>query len=130
MKDIKIFAGQQQLFSQQKENSGRPVTQTLFDMPLPLSRRTDPISSAEAERRLKISGRWNNQKLMVLRALEKHPGVTSAELSVAMDAKDRYLCSRRLPDLLKEGKVRKGPIRTCAVCGVGCVTWTVEGSSS
>jgi len=97
--------------------------QTLFDQPL--SRRTDSVTSFDAARRLKRSGRWQSQKRAVFEALRQNNGSTSAELAKAMGG-DRYIPSRRLRELEREGLIREGQIRKCQVVGSRCLTWWVR----
>lgn len=88
----------------------------------PLSRRTDPLTSYIAAEQLGRSGRWAGQKSIVLAALKCHPGATSAELARAIGG-DRYVPSRRLPDLERDGLVTRGPARLCRVTHQRCITW-------
>lgn len=92
-----------------------------------IARRSDPESSKAAAREITANGTRAAQKLAVLWALREHPGVTSLELA-NLKGLDRYTVSRRLPDLLADGLVRKGPMRTCTVAKRIALTWfTTEG---
>lgn len=93
----------------------------------PLAKNTDPITSDMAAEDLIKSGNWTNQKSMVFAALKtyvtaKDKNPTSAELAHASNL-DRYMVARRLPDLEKDGQVRKTAIRKCAVTQKAAVTW-------
>jgi len=96
---------------------------TLFNMPL--SRRLDPVPSFQAAEKLHKTGKWKKQKLLVLETLRRHNGSTSAEIS-KMIGPDRYLASRRLPELERKGLVARGRIRLCRVTGSRCLTWWVR----
>lgn len=91
-----------------------------------LSRKNDPVTSHIAAQDIVSSGVFERQKDIVYDFLiEKNmEGInpTSAELA-AMGNMDRYTPSRRLPDLEKEGKVKKMSPRTCTVTKKKCVTW-------
>jgi len=94
-----------------------------------LARRTDPVTSYEAARKMVDFGRLGTQRRAVLDALRQCNGVTSAELAETMGV-SRYLTARRLPDLAKGGRVARGPTRVCRVAGTRAVTWWVtEGAS-
>jgi len=88
-----------------------------------LSRLTDPLSSYLAEDELKASGKWKGQKDFCLRLLKrcKYPP-TSGELADHYGT-DRYMFSRRLPDLEKEGLVERCSMRECESRGTMALTW-------
>lgn len=95
-----------------------------------LSRNSDPISSKLAAQELVSSGKFDNQKDMVCDLLrnfnENNICPTSAEMAAYLDL-DRYIPSRRLPDLEKEGRVTRLKTRMCSVTKKFCVTWKVQG---
>lgn len=91
------------------------TTQTLFD--LPLSRRSDPISSYEAAEELIKSGELKTQEQDVFRALTLHPGLSSKQLAAFSDG-NRYTCARRLPGLRYRGLAQNCPINYCPRCCV------------
>ena len=93
---------------------------TLFDTPL--SGAGDPFTSYESAEQLEESGRFQKQKSLVYRAIKARNGLTSAELANRMGV-SRYLTARRLPDLMREGLVKQGPVRMCRATGRKCVTW-------
>ena len=107
----------------------QPVKQSsLFDHPAPLSAKTDPWTSAAAGRELTISGMRAEQKLAVLKALQRNPGTTSAELA-HNSALDRHLVARRLPDLRADDLVTNGipqETRICAVTGRPSLVWRLK----
>lgn len=88
----------------------------------PRSRVTDPRSSRLAARALKASGGHASQCARVLAALRSAPGATSPEISAVLGG-DRYLPSRRLPDLERGGLVRRGDLRPCRATARPCLTW-------
>lgn len=88
----------------------------------PASRRTDPISSHSAERRITRSGRRATQAERVYAALCDLDGATSAELAPRCGL-DRWQTARRLPDLEAQGQIVKGAMRKCEVTGAKSVTW-------
>lgn len=101
------------------------MTERYLDTHLPLfamSRRTDPATSAAAAADLHDSGALGRQRAMVLGAVRRWPGSTSAELADRL-ACDRYCPSRRLPDLERAGLVRRGPARRCSITNRSCITW-------
>lgn len=87
-----------------------------------LARRSDPSTSHTAAEQLSASGRLRAQQQQVLDALIRWPGSTAVELATNSGL-DRYLVSRRLPDLAKLGKVRRMAPRTCRVNGTAQTTW-------
>lgn len=86
-----------------------------------LARRSDPVSSHEAAAEHVASGSHDSQKADVLRTLRAHPRSTSAELSAY--GIDRFTVARRLPDLEKEGFVRRDGLRDCRVTKRRSVVW-------
>lgn len=94
----------------------------------PSVRKSDPLSSYEAEQRITKSGARQTQCEIVLDGLRRYPRHTSAELARRLGL-DRYMVARRLADLADEkiGKARKiEPGRTCGVSGKRAVTWEVK----
>jgi len=71
-----------------------------------LCRRGQPTSRAAAGA-LVESGDHARQQLAVLAALAAHPGSTSRQLAERANL-DRYTVARRLPDLERNGRARKG----------------------
>jgi predicted HTH transcriptional regulator len=88
----------------------------------PASRRTDPDSSYSAEAEINKSGTRVSQQQTIFKALFKHEGSTSMELT-KWCALDRYQIARRLSDLKSAGFVRQGSIRVCKSGGRKSVTW-------
>lgn len=79
----------------------------LYPLFRPVAKRNDPESSFRAGEEVHRSGRAYTQRLVVLAALKQHGPCTSKELAAMAGWNDRYLGSRRLPELANEGKVKK-----------------------
>jgi len=95
------------------------IMETLFDMPL--SRRDDPVTSYRAAERVD----YQNQKERVYAALKALGPSTSAEVAQYLGT-DRYMPARRLPDLVRAGRVAKGPYRRCKALGTECIVYEVQ----
>lgn len=93
-----------------------------MDAPRPMSRRHDPETSRIAAERLRASGALGKQAAAVLEAVRQHPGSTAVEIAQRAGI-DRHAVSRRLPELQRQGKVRRGPPRDCTVNGRPQSTW-------
>lgn len=102
------------------------MTQTdLFDSGaprFPRARRSDPASSHAAAAHGEKTGALAAQMAQVNAAVNNWPGHTSRELALEMKA-DRYMIARRLPELERLWKVRKGAIRDCTAGGRPAATW-------
>ncbi|HDZ14870.1 hypothetical protein LCGC14_1109560 [marine sediment metagenome] len=85
----------------------------------PVSRRTDPLSSKQAEKEINGNGLRNRQQEVVFQAVRKYPNHTSKELC-AITGIDRHVVARRLPELFK-----RGPSRKCNIGNRLAVTWAV-----
>ena len=85
----------------------------------PRARNTDPATSHLAAERIRPKLRAQQQA--VLDALAKWPGSTAVELA-KVSGLDRYLVSRRLPELVPV-HVRRGKPRVCTVAGTPQTTW-------
>ena len=79
------------------------------------ARNTDPISSHIAAHDLINSGQQAKQWVHVKAIVEAHPGHTSRELAVIAEENDRYIFSRRLPELESKGLIKRGDIRKCKI---------------
>lgn len=89
----------------------------------PLAATADPRTSHAAASDYTASGARTSDKARVLAALQLEPlYVTSAELA-AHNGMDRYLVSRRLPDLKADGLVEQCNDRVCAIGGKRAMTW-------
>lgn len=97
---------------------------TLFDGPEPreLARRSDPGTSHEAAAEHVASGNNAAQRLAVLQWVRFAPGRTSDELAHLMGV-SRHVTGRRLPDLERQGLVRRGEPRVSKVGGRRGLTW-------
>lgn len=85
----------------------------------PRARNTDPATSHLAAERIKPKLRAQQQA--VLDALAKWPGSTAVELA-KVSGLDRYLVSRRLPELVPV-YARRGRPRVCSVNNTPMTTW-------
>lgn len=88
----------------------------------PIARTDDPETSHRAAEAVISSGKRDRQASEVLRLLRIHPGVTSAELAQRTYV-GRYVTARRLPELERLGRVKRGAPRACATTGKSAVTW-------
>jgi hypothetical protein len=88
----------------------------------PLTHRGDPQTSFHAGEQLRRSGKLAAQQQAVLEALRQCDGSTHAELGAFMGL--HWLTpARRLPELERAGRVRKGEPRICRIKGSRCTTW-------
>ena len=87
-----------------------------------VSRRTDPLSSKQAEKEINGNGLRNRQQQQVFQAVKKHPQHTSKELC-AITGVDRYVVARRLPELEELWDVKRGPMRKCGIGNRMALTW-------
>ena len=85
----------------------------------PRARRSDPETSHLAAER--IRPKLRKQQQAVLDALARWPGSTAVELAHETGL-DRYLVSRRLPELVPV-YVRRGRPRECTVAHTAQSTW-------
>lgn len=97
---------------------------------LPRSRRTDPDTSHEAAEAVRRSGQLGQQQLLVVDAVKRFPGRTSAELGqlIAGERSEdaimwRYRAARRLPEVAVGGHVQRRAPRVCGATGRPAVTW-------
>ncbi|MEN5419019.1 winged helix-turn-helix domain-containing protein [Stenotrophomonas sp. TWI169] len=86
------------------------------------ARSTDIETSHAAAAYVVRSGLQAAQQDQAAGAVTAHPGMTSNELSQATSL-DRYMLARRLPELMKEGRVWRGPNKPCSVSGRTACTW-------
>jgi len=105
----------------------------LFDMPGepkrrvrsdPLSHRHDPQTSRDAAEDLKASGRLGRHQQIVLDGVRRRNGGTHAEIA-AITPLDWLQVARRLSELRRAGRVRRGAPRLCTVKRSRCCTWWV-----
>jgi hypothetical protein len=101
----------------------------LPSLPEPVAHRADPVTSYLAGERFARSGKLKGQTLLVLLALRKWPGRSSAELA-RLAGLDRYAVARRLPNLAARGLAVRGPARRCSVTHSPCITWRPAASKT
>ncbi len=89
------------------------------------ARTTDPPTSHLAAKKAESSGRASGQRRICLKCVVEFPGLTAAELAATANRAgiDRYVFSRRLPELRKAGFIHNGPKRICRVQDSLCTTW-------
>lgn len=94
---------------------------------------SDPESSKLAAEEIIDSGGHAAQKQFVLSVLSTHDGATSRELAqyaatiVGRDVNALvHIIGRRLPDLEKDKRVRRGAQRMCAVGKRRALTWWIR----
>lgn len=85
----------------------------------PRARRSDPDTSHAAAER--VAPKLREQQRQVLDALTRWPGSTAVELATNSGL-DRYLVSRRLPELVPQ-YARRGRPRVCTVAGTPQTVW-------
>ena len=113
---------------------------TLFDRIGPAARTADAASSFAAVDKLNRTGARQHQCEQVLSAMEQtlaagyFQRITALELAEATGL-DRYLISRRLPDLVRLGKikneteidgVKQRATKICSVCGEKTLAFWIE----
>lgn len=86
------------------------------------ARYADPVTSKAAAAAVTTSGLADLQAETVLAVLTQRPGLCSLEIPDYCDL-DRYQVARRLPELEKAGKVRKGAPRLAGTSSRMAVTW-------
>jgi len=96
--------------------SPRPSARAVEEASGPGVKRNDPLPSFLAAESCKGSGVWHRQLWTVFHGVRRHPGLTAAELNERLDLGDKYVCSRRLPELRDRFKcVCNGRSRRCTV---------------
>lgn len=88
----------------------------------PAARITDPITSHLAAEEHTASGKRGKHVGLVIDAVRRWPGRTSAELA-PLCGLERHEVARRTADAEKSGAIRKGEIRRCNTSGRSAVTW-------
>lgn len=91
----------------------------------------DPETSREAATRMRVSGRKALHVGMVLEMVRRSPGRTAVELwasatpAEANELTEMQEVRRRLVDLERLGKVKKGNARHCSIRGTNQTTWVL-----
>lgn len=88
----------------------------------PAARVSDPVTSHLAADDHTASGKRGRHIGIVIDAVHRHPGKTSAELS-PLCGLERHEVARRTADAQECGAIRKGAIRRCNTSGRSAVTW-------
>jgi len=76
-----------------------PSTRQIERLTEPGSKRGDPLPSFLASATLKQSGAWHRQLWTVFHGVRQYPGLTAAELTERLGLEDKYIASRRLPEM-------------------------------
>ena len=87
----------------------------------PLARPTDPATSHAAA--TEIAPKLSDIRAWALSLLREHPGMTAVELCEAAGIGDVRKVNRRLPELERDGLVRRGEARVCRVTGKRAQPW-------
>ncbi len=88
------------------------------------TRKSDPVTSLLADKYNKLNQR-DTQHQLVLKTLEEHPNSTYRELTKYAKYFECTLFSRRLPELVRKGKVVRRDPRICTVGGRLCTVWDI-----
>lgn len=107
------------------------MTDLSFNIDNPLSRSTDPITSAQAEAKFKASGLAAKRTRQVLHAICDTPGATSSELANVLHKlypeMTLQACvkspSKRAADLAKKGFVERAEKRKCTISDMPAHPW-------
>ncbi len=95
----------------------------------PIARRSDPASSHAAAVHMRRSGKRLAQQDHAAAAVRAFPDHTSFELAM-LTRLDRYMLARRLPEIAREGRVDRAPMRHCTVTGRLAMTWRPAAGSA
>ena len=90
----------------------------------PAARKSDPITSHEADKRIKKTGKVHMWRLKVLEALIDYPDLTARELSIASGL-PHEMVHKRLPELADRGLVKRTGRRTCTHSGYVAAMWEI-----
>jgi len=101
------------------------VHQIPIDYTAPLSRRTDPSSSREAEDKLKQSGGLSKQCQEVYEAIKQHPNCTAGELEDKSGI-PYFTIQRRVSTLEKAGLIKRYGKRVCWIKGNKMTVWGIN----
>jgi hypothetical protein len=88
-----------------------------------LARRTHPETSKQAAS--EVMPNLQPLRERAYNAVAQHPGLTYSELSEALQMRDPRSIGRRLPELEKEGLLRRGDPRHCEITGKRAATWYI-----
>ena len=90
----------------------------------PLSHRHDPDTSRQAAALVDATGTRDDHITIIVSAVRRHPGHTSAELA-QITGLERHEAARRTADAEHRGLIRKGPARKCSLSHRAAVTWQI-----
>ena len=106
-----------------RTNSRKGKSKTTIKPRTPIARSVDPDTSHQAAHEITADGTRDRQATMMLEACCRWPGRTSRELVSRLGLGDRYIGSRRLPELRDMGMVTKGEPKICGISGKRAATW-------
>ena len=90
----------------------------------PATRISHPQTSAIAEENITESGRRQRHCDIILKALRRHNGSTSAELSLFVPLTKEQV-HKRMNDLAEHDHIKRGEKRICNVKDSLCLTWWI-----
>jgi len=90
----------------------------------PTTRVSHPETSHIAEEKITKTGRRARHCWIILNALRRHNGSTSAELA-QFTPLTKEQCHKRMHDLVENEYIRRGKKRICSVKGTLCCTWWI-----
>lgn len=98
----------------------------------PLARSTDDSTSHEAAEDLTATGTRDAQKHQLLQWMiqQGSGGPLRNAREIARDSRLAHpLVHKRLPDLMRDGYICKGPRQPCSITGKRCATWLLVKTS-
>lgn len=81
-----------------------------------------PFTSSEARTKHESKGRPASNRELCLELVKAHPGLTAVELHAKQTQMRRHEVSRRLPEVEREGSIKRGDTRTCSIDGNSMLT--------
>lgn len=96
--------------------------QTLIFESSYLARNSDPITSHAAAHEHVANGNQECHLKIIVEAIGKHPGSTSAELA-EITGLERHEAARRTSDARRKGMAEQGESRPCRMSGKQSITW-------
>jgi hypothetical protein len=92
----------------------------------PIARTVDPSTSHEAAAEHTGSGKRDSHKSQLLGWMADHPGPTGTKREVSRDSGIAHeIVCKRMPDLARDGFVRKCGVKVCSVTGHNAAIWEV-----
>lgn len=107
-----------------KNAAGNREMRNLFE-PMAQYRKDGPQTSKDAAIGTEKTGGAKRWRVRILQAVRDWPGMTAGEYAERLDV-ERAVVSRRLPEILAAGFVKKGGVRPCNLTHVKGATWWPE----